>query len=166
MRRELDEAGVLTASRPPDEAAGTTLGPIALPLHPQSIEMANAQRYPSLTLGHLVEHDAAGTPGVFVEELPQQGDLQNAELCARCKRWTSILTGGRLAQGEGHDVSLLKRSVQDEVCTFALNGQGPFLSKRKSMSLSQKLNIVLEVRRSPEIFNFQFSTHVQGLYKD
>jgi hypothetical protein len=113
--------------------------------------MANAHLDAGLTLGHLVEHHSAGTLGVLVEKLPQQGDLYKAELSSRLTGWTWLRTGGRLAQGEGHDIILLKRSFRMKSAQSPSTGQGPFLSIRKSMSLSQNLEIVWEARNTDEI---------------
>jgi hypothetical protein len=66
----------------------TSLAPIALPLDPPPIALAQADRHRSLPLRGLVESQPARALWVCLEQAPQQGLLQVAELSAGTKRWT------------------------------------------------------------------------------
>ena len=65
-----------------------SLPTIELPLYPPPIELAQADRNRSLPPRGLVESQPARALWVFLEQAPQQGLLQVAELSAGTKRWT------------------------------------------------------------------------------
>jgi len=100
--------------------------PIASPLHPQSIEMADAHRNRDLPLGDLFEHHTAWALWVLLKHLPHEGHLNSAKLSPRIKGWTSIFSEGTLAQGEGHDFILLKTCFRMKCAPSLLEGKGHF----------------------------------------
>src|SRR5262249_22440969 len=108
MGRDLHQCCTRTRRMAQGGVTGAAFTPIQVPLHPQSVEMANAHRHRNLTLSNLFEHDTAWALRVLVEHLPHQGHLHDAQLSPGLKRWTCILRACRLAQGDGHDVILLE----------------------------------------------------------
>jgi hypothetical protein len=66
----------------------TSLATIELPLHPPPVELAQADRNRSLPPRGLVEQQPARALRVLLEQAPQQGLLNVAELSAGTKRWT------------------------------------------------------------------------------
>jgi hypothetical protein len=108
-----------------------SLATIALPWYPPPIELAQADRHWSLPPRGLVEEQPARALWVFLEQAPQQGLLNFAQLSSSRKGWTCIFSELTLAWGKEHAFILPIRTVQEEVCTFALTGQWPFLSSTK-----------------------------------
>jgi hypothetical protein len=71
--------------------------------------MPKAHRHRYLPLGDLVEEPPARARRVLVEQCPQQGLLNLAELAPCIKGWTCILSTITLAWGKVHDFILLQR---------------------------------------------------------
>jgi len=108
--------------------------------------MAQAHRNQYLPVGGLVEEDPAWAHRVLLEQAPQQGLLNFAQLSSSRKGWTCLFSELTLAWGKEHAFILPIRTVQEEVCTFALTGQWPFLSSTKPVDESQNLKSVSKVR--------------------
>jgi len=115
--------------------------------------MAQAHRNQYLPVGGLVEEDPAWAHRVLLEQAPPQGLLNFAQLSSSRKGWTCLFSELTLAWGKEHAFILPIRTVQEEVCTFALTGQWPFLSSTKPVDESQNLKSVSKVR----IRNLRFS---------
>jgi hypothetical protein len=93
--------------------------------------MAQAHRNQYLPVGGLGEEDPARARRVLLEQAPQQGLLNFAQLSSSRKGWTCIFRKMTLAWGKEHTFLLLIITVQEEVCTCTFTGQWPFLSSTK-----------------------------------
>ena len=92
----------------PSHLARAAFAPIAPPLDPQPVEMADTYRNRGLSLGNVCEQHTARTRRVLVEPLPQQGCFNFAKLSPSITGETYRLSEGTLAWGEGHDGILLE----------------------------------------------------------
>src|SRR6266446_10302115 len=108
-----------------------SLTAIEPPGGPPPVDMAQAHRNQYLPVGGLVEEDPAWAHRVLLEQAPPQGLLNFAQLSSSRKGWTCLFSELTLAWGKEHAFILPIRTVQEEVCTFALTGQWPFLSSTK-----------------------------------
>jgi hypothetical protein len=73
--------------------------------------MAKAHRNRSLPLADLVEEHPARAPRILLEHALQQGLLNFAQLSARIKGWTWLVSEGTLASDELHGFILLEKDI-------------------------------------------------------
>jgi len=88
--------------------------------------MADAHRHRDLPLGDLCEHHTAGARRVLLKHLPHEGHRNRAKLSPRLTGWTALFSEGTLAQGEGHDVILLKTCFRMQSAPALFEGKVHF----------------------------------------
>jgi hypothetical protein len=92
--------------------------------------MTEAHRHRYLPLGDLGEEQPARARRVLVEQCPQQGLLNLAELAPCIKGWTCIFSTMTLAWGKVHDFILLKQYFQMQSAHSPLQGNIHFYSQQ------------------------------------
>src|SRR6266568_3842994 len=95
----------------PPSLTRAALATIEPPSDPPAVDMAKAHRNRSLPLADLVEEHPARALRILLEHAPQQGLLNFAQLSARIKGWTWLVSEVTLASDELHGFILLEKDI-------------------------------------------------------